>query len=276
VPKGPETRPQLIHRLVDAYAAVLPNFRRHAAGWPDADALRTRIVSGNPRYGRAFVGADHDTPASRALIARIDAGPPERPLNLTFWGGQTDLAQALWRVKHDRGPAGLAAFVRAFRVYDVSDQDGLADWLHTEFPGMFYLIARAAPGRAKEEATFRGMYLTGDESLTSRAWVEANLLSRGPLGALYPVKAYTVPNPHGCMKEGDAPSWFFFLPLGGNDPADPARPGWGGQYRRLPDGRWGDLPAAGDFEPRHTVSRWRPDFQRDFAIRATWALPVGK
>lgn len=274
VPAGPETRPQLIRRLVDAYGEVLPNFRRHASGWPAADELRARIVSGNPRYGRAFVGADHDTAASRALIARIDAGTAENPLNLAFWGGQTDLAQALWRVRADRGAAGLAAFVRLFRVYDVSDQDALADWLHAEFPGLFYLIARAVPGRAKEEATFRGMYLTGDESLTSRAWIEENVRSRGPLGALYPIKTYTAPNPHGVMKEGDAPSWFFFLPLGGNDPRDPTRPGWGGQYRRLPDGRWGDLPAADGFEPRHTVSRWRPDFQRDFARRAAWALPA--
>ena len=274
VPNGPETRPQLLRQLVEAYSQVLPNFRRHATGWPEADDLRARILSGNPRYGRAFIGEGHDTAASRALIARIDAGSPERPLNLTFWGGQTDLAQALWRVKHERGAASLTAFVSAFRVYDVSDQDGLADWLHAEFPGMFYLIARAAPGRAKEEATFRGMYLTGDESLTGRAWVEENIQSRGPLGALYPVNTYTVPNLHSCMKEGDAPSWLFFLPLGGNDPRDPTKPGWGGHYQRLPDGRWGDLPARDGFEPRHTVSRWRPDFQRDFAKRTAWAVPA--
>jgi thioredoxin reductase (NADPH) len=35
--------------------------------------------------------------------------PDSRPLNIAIWGGQTDLAQALWRVRQDRGPAGLAA-----------------------------------------------------------------------------------------------------------------------------------------------------------------------
>jgi hypothetical protein len=111
--------------------------------------------------------------------------------------------------------------------------------MHAEFPGMFYLIARAVPGRPKEEATFRGMYLTGDETLTSREWIEANVRSRSPLGALYPIKTYTEPNPHTCMKEGDAPSWLFFLPLGGNDPRDPTKPGWGGRYQLRADGRWG-------------------------------------
>jgi hypothetical protein len=269
-PNGPTTRPDLIRQIVHAYGQVLPNLRRHAPGWPEADRLRARIVSGNPRYGRDQIGAGHDSAASQALIAQLDAGTPERPLNLTLWGGQTDLAQALWRVKQERGPEGFAALARKFRVYDVADQDGVASWMRTEFPGMCYILAQAPAGRAKEEATFRGMYLTGDESLTSRAWLEANVLSRSPLGALYPVKTYTVPNPHGCLKEGDAPSWLFFLTLGGNDPRDPSQPGWGGQYARQPDGWYRDLPARPGFDPRETVSRWRPDFQRDFARRAAW------
>jgi hypothetical protein len=272
-PNGPTTRPDLIRQIVDAYGEVLPNLRRHAGGWPSAEQLRAGIVAGNPRYGRGQIGADHDTAASRALIARLDAGSPNRPLNITLWGGQTDLAQALWRVKQDRGAAGITALVRTFRVYDVADQDGVADWMRTEFPGMSYILAKAPTGRAKEEGTFRGMYLTGDESLTSRAWIDANVRCRGPLGALYPVKTYTTPNPHACLKEGDAPSWLFFLPLGGNDPRDPSQPGWGGQYARQPDGWYRDLPPKDGFDPRSTVSRWRPDFQRDFAHRAAWALP---
>ena len=108
-------------------------------------------------------------------------------------------------------------------MFDISDQDGIADWMREEFPGMRYILAKALPGRDRREGTYRGMYLTGDESLTSRAWVDANVRSRGPLGALYPVKTWTAPNQHGCLKEGDTPSWFFFLPLGGNDPNDPTR-----------------------------------------------------
>ena len=93
---------------------------------------------------------------------------------------------------------------------------------------------------------------------------------RGPLGALYPTKTWTAPNKHGCLKEGDTPSWFFFLPLGGNDSGRPIKPGWGGQYQREPDGWWLDLPRTDGFDPRTTVSRWRPDFQRDFAKRMAW------
>lgn len=45
-----------------------------------------------------------------------------------------------------------------------------------------------------------------------------------------------------------------------HDPADPAKPHWGGQHALAPDGWYRDLPARPDFDPRTTVSRWHPDF----------------
>ena len=96
--------------------------------------------------------------------------------------------------------------------------------MREEFPGLHYILSKAPAGRDKRQATFRGMYLTGDESLTSRDWVEDNVRSKGPLGALYPTKTWTSPNKHRCLKEGDTPSWFFFLPQGGNHPGDPTKP----------------------------------------------------
>lgn len=264
------TRPDLIRAIIDGYEQVLPHLKEHASGWSEAEQLRRCVKSGNPQRGRKAIGEGQDTEGSRLLVERMNAGSPDRPLNISIWGGQTDLAQALWRVKHYRGDAGFREFARKFRVYDVGDQDGIADWMRGEFPGMNYLLAQAPAGRDKREATYRGMYLTGDEALTSRTWVERNVLSSGALGALYPTKTWTAPNPHSCLKEGDTPSWFFFLPRGGNDPRDPANPGWGGQYQRAPDGWWRDLPAQEGFDPRTTVSRWRPDFQRDFAQRLSW------
>lgn len=267
------TRPDLVLQIVDAYGQVLPQLKRHATGWPEADALRARVMAGNPLRGRDHVGAGHDTKASRALIERIDAGTAERPLAISIWGGQTDLAQALWRVKQDRGAGGLAAFAARFRGYDINDQDGIAEWMRGEFPGLNYILAKAPAGRDRREGVYRGMYLTGDEALTSPAWVEQHVRSRGPLGALYPMKTWTAPNPHACLKEGDTPAWFFFLPRGGNDPRDPTQPGWGGQFVREADGWYRDVPAKPGFDPRETVSRWRPEYQRDFAARMKWCVP---
>jgi hypothetical protein len=264
------TRADLILRLIDAYEKVLPNLKRHAEGWPTADELREVVASGNRFRGRDHIGQGHDTAGSQRLIKRIDAGTPQRPLNLAIWGGQTDLAQALWRVKRDRGDAGLAKFVRKFRVYDINDQDGIADWMREEFPGMHYILAKAPAGNDKRLGTYRGMYLTGDVSSTSRRWIDEHVRSCGPLGQLYPTRTWTAPNPHTCLKEGDTPSWFFFLPAGGNVPSDPTRPGWGGRFERQRDGWYRDLPADDGFDPRTTVSRWRDAFQADFAKRMAW------
>jgi hypothetical protein len=266
------TTPELIREIISGYEKVLPNLKRHAGGWPEAETLRQRVKSGNHQRGREHIGDGHNTEGSRELVRLVDAGGAERPLNIAIWGGQTDLAQALWRVKQDRGLVGLATFAKKMRVYDINDQDRIADWMRGEFPGLNYIPAKAPAGRDKREGTYRGVYLTGDESLTSAAWIEANVKSRGPLGALYPMKTFTAPNPHRCMKEGDTPSWFFFLPSGGNDPNDPAKPGWGGQFQREADGWWRDVPAKAGFDPRSTVSRWRAEFQADFAKRMTWCV----
>ncbi len=271
--KAATTRADLIRDTIDAYEKVLPNLQRHASGWPAAAALRSVVKSGNPHRELAHIGADHDTEGSRWLRDKIDAGSVERPLNISIWGGQTDFAQTLWRVKHDGGDAALSEFVKKFRVYDINDQDGIADWMRQEFPGMHYILAKAPAERDKREGIYRGMYLTGDETLTSHQWIKQHVLSTGPLGALYPTKTWTAPNEHGCLKEGDTPSWFFFLPLGKNDPADPAQPGWGGQFERQADGWWRDLPASDQFDPRTTVSQWRADFQADFAKRMAWCQP---
>jgi hypothetical protein len=266
------TQPKLIHEIIDGYERVLPNLKKHADGWPEADELRRKVKSGNPNRGRDFVGDEHDTEASRVLIRLVDAGTPKRPLNLTIWGGQTDFAQALWRVKRDRGDDGLAVFAKRLRVYDISDQDSIAEWMQGEFPGLFYILSKAPKGADKRQGAYRGMYLTGDESLTSRAWVDENIRSRGPLGELYPTSTWTEPNEHGCLKEGDTPSWFFFLTRGGNDPADPTQPGWGGQFRLADDGWYRDLPGTDGFDQRTTVSRHRPDYQADFAERMQWCV----
>lgn len=267
------TRRDLILQIISAYEEVLPRLRRHATGWPAADTLREKVKTGNPLRGRDHIGEADDTEGSNYLIKLIDAGSVERPLNIAIWGGQTDLAQALYRVRHDRSEREFAQFTSRFRVFDIADQDKIADWMRGEFSGMTYILSRAPQGRDKREATFRGMYLTGDESLTSRDWIERNIRETGPLGRLYPTRTWTAPNPNACLKEGDTPSWFFILPRGGNDPHDPTQPGWGGRYELGPDGWYRDIPRSKTFDPRSTVSRWRPTFQIDFAKRMAWCRP---
>jgi hypothetical protein len=267
-------RPDLIRQLVDAYGQVRPNLTRHAEGYPTAEDLLARIKAGNPQRGRDAVGEGHDTEASRWIVTVADR-PETRPLNLAIWGGQTDLAQALWRVRQDRGAAGLAAFGGRLRIYDIADQDGIAAWIGQEFPGLFYVLNQAPEGRDRREAAFRGLYLGGDESLVSREWMETNIRqNHGPLGALYPPRTWTAPNPHSAIKEGDTPSWFFFLPQGLGDPAHPEWGGWGGRFTNSHARIYRDAhdTVDGVTDARVTIWRWRQAFQNDFAARLDWCV----
>lgn len=274
----PAVRPDLLHEVVAAYGEVHANLVLHDPAFPPPETLAARIVAGNPLRGRPHIGAGWDTDGSRHIIEVVDR-EVGAPVHVAVWGGQTDLAQALWSVREVRGAEGLARFVSRMRVHDIADQDGIAAWIVEEFPGIHYVLNGAAPDADRREAPFRGMYLGGDESLTSIEWLEEHVRSgHGPLGALYPSETWTAPNPHGALKEGDTPSWFSVLPVGLADPEHPEWGGWGGRYL-VRDGIF--TPAAdsvgGEVGPRQTVWRWRPAYQADFQARMDWMVrPPGE
>lgn len=268
------TRTSLIREIVEAYGEVRGNLALHADGYPPAQDLLDRIKTGNPNRGKEAVGEEHDTEASRWLITVVDR-PDPRPVNIAIWGGQTDLAQALWRVRNDRGLDGLGRFIAKIRVHDIADQDAIAEWIWARFPGLFYVLDKAPAERDMREATFRGMYLGGDESLTSREWIDTNVRQgHGPLGALYPPRTWTAPNPHSALKEGDTPSWFYFLSNGLSDPNQPNWGSWGGRFTVLRDRLYRDTrDRMGEVaDARASVWRWRPAFQADFQARMDWCV----
>jgi Protein of unknown function (DUF1593) len=267
-------RPDLIREIVESYGKVRPNLLLHRPDYPPAGQLLDRIKSGNPRRGLKNLGAGYDTEGSRWITTIVDRDDP-RPLNITIWGGSTDLAQALWRARNDRNAEELKHFVGKLRVHAIGHQDTTGPWIVEQFPDLFYILSKAADKHDMREGAYRGMYLGGDESLTARAWVDARVRKdHGPLGALYPTKTWTAPNPHGCLKEGDTPSWLYFLSTGLSDPAHPDWGGWGGRFRSAGHGLFRDAAdTIGTVtDARATIWRWRPAFQADFAARMAWCV----
>lgn len=274
-------RPDLIRRAVEAYGQVRPNLLRHDRGFPPADRLLGVIKSGNPHRGAANVGEGKDTEGSRFIIQLADRADP-RPLDVAVWGGPTELAQALWRVRKDRSAASVRRFVGKLRVHAIAHQDDSGPWILENFPDLFYVLDTAGTDPLGNERTgtpdkrasvYRGMYLGGDESLTSAEWIGKHVREAcQPLGALYPPKTWTAPNPHSALKEGDTPSWFYFLENGLQDAAHPEWGGWGGRFR-LAQGRiFRDAQdTVGEVtDGRATVWRWRPAYQNELAARMQW------
>src|SRR5690606_35655387 len=111
--------------------------------------------------------------------------------------------------------------------------------------------------------------------LNQEPWVRQNVRSgHGALGDRYPLVNQNPSSEHNTrgVKEGDTPSWFFVLPIGLSDPADPEYGGWGGRFEAAEGGLYLDAmddhwSGSGDAGVRRkwTVARWREAYQRDFA-----------
>ncbi len=152
------------------------------------------------------------------------------------------------------------------------------------FPDLFYILNARSPldvsgqpasGPDRRQSSYRGMYLGGDESLSSREWIDTHVRTgHGPLGALCPPKTWTAPNPHSALKEGDTPSWFYFLQNGLSDPGEPVWGGWGGRFLSAGGGLYRDAVDTVDSvsDARASVWRWRRAFQNDFQARMDWCV----
>jgi len=267
-------RPDLIEEVINGYGKVYLNLLKHSPHFASPEHLLSVVKKGNPYRGWTNVGEGHDSEGSEWIIMTVDK-IDIRPLNICIFGGQTDLAQALWKVKNYRSAKDYKSFVSKIRVYDISDQDKIFEQIFSEHPSLFYILAKAPEGVDKREGVYRGIYMGGDESLTSMAWIMENVLeNHGPLGELYPTKTWTAPNPHGVMKEGDTPSWFFFLDNGLNLAEHPELGGWGGRFVKNERGYYSDTSDLylGEKNARATVYRWRDDFQRDWSARMDWCV----
>src|SRR6266542_4419566 len=188
--KEDTVKPELIRKTVEAYGEVRDNLLLHRPGYPTSRHLLDRVRAGNPKRGKASLGAGSDTEGSDWIVRVVDRDDP-RPVNVAIWGGSTELAQALWRVRNDRSAEGLKQFVAKLRVHAIGHQDDTGPWILENFPDLFYVLSMAPEKHDKREGADRGMYLGGDEALTSLRWIDEHVREQhGPLGALYPSKTW--------------------------------------------------------------------------------------
>ncbi|MEX0324338.1 MAG: nucleoside hydrolase-like domain-containing protein [Puniceicoccaceae bacterium] len=283
-------RPDIVHDLIDAYSEIRPNLNRVLPGFPTADFLHSVVKSGCAGNGARvpvenFIGEGKDTEGSDWIIEVVDRQSQD-PVCISVWGGACDLAQALWKVRHNRTPEAVDRFVSKLRVYFIGKQDSSNQWIIDTFPKLWLILALDRSGD-KWLSSYRGMFWGGDMENTSREWLHENIISKNPLAAMYPDKAYTGgegKNPHGALKEGDSPSFLYFLPTGFNSIDQPHWGSWGGRFVRERDQFFRDASDLIHDEQvgklvdsnRATVFRWRTDFQNDFVNRCDWGGGVFK
>ncbi len=290
-------RPDVLHKVIAVYGQVRSRLEAQAPGYSTAASLDALVVKGQEGYGMGGVGPDRLSPGAEAIIKAVDR-PDERPLWVLGWGGTNTLAQALFHVRRTRKPADLEAFVAKLRVYAISDQDDAGPWLRRVFQNLHYIaMPSSQDGEEYYLATWTG--ISGDRfyrnapgadfTTFSNAWVQANIRSQGPLGALYIRPC--------CIHEGDTPSFLGLIDNGLGSAMNPTYGGWGGRYVwRQPSGESRPLwTQGGDSYPgrdssrdtvagvdgqtytsdQATIWRWRTAFQHDFAARMAWASGHG-
>jgi Protein of unknown function (DUF1593) len=281
----PVLKDQIIHEMIDAYATIETSLKVHDKRYPNASYLHSVVKKGcfgNSEYipYSDFIGEGKDTEGSQWIIQQVDKGD-DRPLNIAVWGGACDLAQALWKVKQTRTEAELNLFIKKLRVFFIGKQDSSNDWIIDNFPKL-WLILGLDRGGDKWQSGYRGMFWGGDMTTTSKEWLHKFIIGQNPLADKYPDKASTggvKKNPFGAMKEGDSPSFLYFLPNGLNSPENPSWGGWGGRYTverdqfsaDASDTFFDEQSGREIYSQRATVFRWRGDFQHDFATRVKWA-----
>jgi hypothetical protein len=213
-PYGPGRREHVLE-VIERYAADYPNLQQHSGRYPEPGALRRLTKQGatdastGSGVGRRTEGSDWIVECAR----RNDA----RPLWVLVWGGIDDLAQAL----HD-----APDILPKLRVYFIGGPNKMwsvdaYDYLETHHPDLWIVEANS---------TYRGWFVGGNQAgeWGNRGFVAAHVAGRGALGGFFATLL------DGAIKMGDSPSVAYLLR---NTLEDPSRPGWGGRFVPVWDGR---------------------------------------
>jgi len=253
--KKSQSNTTMLDAIVDAYGEVVANLQVHDPSFPSVEYLRSISVVGQQGYGMGDVGEGRDTEGSNLIVAAVDSDDP-RPVWATCWGGCNTIAQAVWNVQNSRSSVQLAEFIGRLRVYDILGQDDAGTWLAKNFPGLLYI-------RATQVYSWQ----------PSDSWVDQHVQSHGPLGAVYPDKAWAI--------EGDTPAILHVLGNGLHDRDDLTQNGWGGRFTRKSGVRGMSCMNGedGQYDPYEmyneageSIGRWKTAIQNDFEARMDWSV----
>jgi len=178
---------RFIDDAVEAYEKVYPNLKVHNPEYPTPEYLKSKIRIGNIEFDGDI---SKDTPGSE-LIKAVMLDDKPGPVFINAWGGASTIARALKSLEEVYGKTPLMTDIRekiyAKVILSLSgDQDDTyANYIKPFWPGIKQMemgsmtvgLAYGAQARAQ-----------GDNAVFySPAWMQENISSKGPFGAMYRV-----------------------------------------------------------------------------------------
>ena len=251
-----------IIEVINWYQEVLPRLKKQAAGYPDADYLRSITKQGQPKSNMSGVGEGKDSPGSELIISVVDRKGDNRPVWIAGWGGMNTVAQALWKVKNTRSKKALSAFIKKIRIYDVLGQDDAGAWIAENFPDLVYIRNKKIYGWAPSDG-----------------WTKSNVQNCIPLGNHYPNRIWAT--------EGDTPSFLYVYTNGLNVPDHIDYGGWGGRFSTVKVSKIRGMDfivKSGKDETQYdpyymygstkegieAINKWKQHIWNNFAARMLW------
>jgi hypothetical protein len=254
---------RFIDDIVDAYAKAYPNLKVHDPDYPAPAELKSKIKWGNVEFDGDF---SKDTDGSN-LIKSLLLDDQSGPLYVTAQGGESTIARALKSIYEQYGntPQWSAINEKVSRklvIIPSGDQDGTgAGYIKPNWPNVKEWQFTVGGPNFGYGAQVR--IAPENKVYVSAAWTQENILSRGPMGALYRVwgdgkqmvkedptdyfglSGYTAeqlkemgymvwmpPQEKGTfLGEGDTPTFINLIDIGLRANENPSWGGWGGRTR---------------------------------------------
>ena len=238
------THPELFLEIIDAYSKDLNNLRKHAKGWPDPEALRSLVASGQKGYGYKDVGDGKSSEGSELIIKSVSRDDP-RPVWIVVNAGSNTLAQALYDYKENHTKQELNAFVEKLRVFENGAQDNAGAWICSRFPKIhwirsnFQTYAYGGPGQGNDNLRSNlgpNYWKPHEYSVEGQLeWLMKNVMNdHGALGEYYPERRFHgfVEGGLGFMEGGGTIPWMGLVNKGLFDINHPSWGGWGGRFSK--------------------------------------------
>jgi hypothetical protein len=228
-----KTHPELLHELVDAYAKVVENLKRHEDGWPPATDLRSVIRSGSAGYGIDDVKPGRSNEASELIKAAILKEDP-RPLYIVCNAGANTLAQALVDLEQARTRAQMNVICQRLIVFENGAQDNSGAWIAGRYPTIAWhrsnhqTYSYGGPGAADGPYTWEPFPRSPEGQ---HEWAHKHVMNEhGALGAVFPIRE--VNGQVHFIEGGGTIPWMGLVNHGMTNPEKLHWGGWSGRFSR--------------------------------------------